>query len=130
MNASPHTAQHAPESPSRVDTEEDVVKDHKCEERPGLADSPWLLAVGLVVDVEALDSDSIEDSDGQGNLGVESRSEPLLRDVEGAHNRSWYIERRNGSRRISGREAEKARIGHGAQQLEVLSHDGGINDLS
>lgn len=106
------------------------MEDHKSKEWPGLADSPWLLAGRLVVDVEALDSDGIEDSNGQRNLGVESRSEPLLRNVEGAHNRSWDIDRRNGRRRICGWEAEEARIGQGAQQFEVLGHDNGLSKLS
>lgn len=58
-NAPLHTTKHAPECPSRVDTEEDIVKNHEGKERTGLADSPWLLAVGLVVDVEALDSHGV-----------------------------------------------------------------------
>lgn len=95
------------------------------EEWPGLSYSPGLLAVGLVVNVEALDGNGIEDSDGQWDPGVESSSEDVLRDVERAQYRGRNIEGRNGSRRIRRREAEEARIWHRAQQLEVLGHDGG-----
>lgn len=105
------------------------MENHKGKEWSGLADSPGLLASRLVVDVEALDSNSIEDSDCQRNLGVESSSEPVLGDVERAHDRSWDIDRRNGSRRVGGREAEKARVGQGAQQVEMLSHNGGFYDF-
>ncbi|KAG7051698.1 GNS1/SUR4 family protein, partial [Colletotrichum scovillei] len=74
-NAPTHAAEHAPEGPSRVDGEEDIVQDDKGEEGLGLADSPRLTVGRVVVLVQELDGDGVESGNGDGHSGVKSGGE-------------------------------------------------------
>jgi hypothetical protein len=125
QDAPPHATEHAPESPCRVDGEKDIVEDDKDVEGTGLADCPGLLAVRLVVDVEALDSDGVEGSNGQGDLGVESSCVDVPRDVEWAQDGCGNVDRRDWGRRVCGRKAEEAGIGRRTQQVKMLGHGDG-----
>lgn len=100
----PHSTKHTPESPSRVNSQEDVVKNDKGEEWPRLGDCPRLLSILLVVYVEALDGDGVQSGDGQGDLGIESSREPMVGNIERAHDGSRNMLRRNWRRSIGRRE--------------------------
>lgn len=103
-----HDAHHAPEGPSRVDSEEDVVQHNKGEERASLADAPWLLVAGLVVLVEQLGRDGIDGSDGQWDSGIQSSSVEMVGNVERPQNRGRNMRRRQRCRGVGWREVEEA----------------------
>lgn len=110
-DAPPHAAKHAPEGPSRVDGEEDIVQNDKDMEWSCLADSPWLLVIGTVVYVEKLGCNGVGSCYGQRHLGIQSTHIDVVGNVEGAHDGH-----RNRSRRYSHccccrREAEELGIG-------------------
>ena len=120
VDAPAHATEHAPEGPGGVDSEEDVVEDNEDEEGAGLADSPWLLAVGEVVLGEKLGGDGVDGRDGQGHAGVEGGGKDVVGDVEGVHDGGGLGERRNGRGMVGGREVEELLLREGAEHAEVL----------
>lgn len=105
--------EHADEGPGGVDGEEDIVGNDKPVERPGLADSPGLLAGRLVVDVEELGGNGVDGSDGQRDLGVQPGVVNIIGDVEDG--RGVGADRRRGdeARVGGGRELEEGCLGQG-----------------
>jgi hypothetical protein len=81
-----HAAEHAVESPRRVNGQEDVMRDNECLEGTGLGDCPWLVSAGLVEAVDGNDGDGVDGSDGDWDPGVEEL------DVEIGWDGEWWRE--------------------------------------
>lgn len=115
-----HDAHHAVERPCRVDGQEDVVGHDKGVEEAGLADGPWLLAVGSVVSVQELCSDSVEGGDGYGHLGVEGGPVEVVRYQDWRGRGHGAREGRGQEWRLAARgehAGEEGRVGSGHMHL-------------
>lgn len=77
-----HDADHTVKRPCRVYSQENIVGDDKGVEETGLADGPWLLAIGGVVDVQKLCSHGIDGSNCQWYFGVEGGLVEMVRNQD------------------------------------------------
>lgn len=77
-----HDADHTVERPSRVDGQEYIVGDDESVEETSLADGPWLLAIGCVVNVEELCSDGVDGGNSQWYFRIEGGLVEMIGDQD------------------------------------------------
>ena len=109
----PEGIDHPNKGPRRVQSEENIVKDHEHVENARLTDGPWFVAPLGVEPAEYRYGSRIENGNCEGVCDIEKAVVEFWTDIEGAGECGVYRRRRYGAWIRSGREMEQGswRIG-------------------